>query len=366
MTSFKALEIHHSRHRPSHHHSNTKMEEAPAGSKSPKIGQENNHKWIGLAIVGTTIGGTIALTAPFVLQHLRSPLPYMATPKSKVKRALEFICARQQRKLANNTAAASISLQQPLTRQQQQLKKGPRHFVDLGSGDGEAVYQAVQVKIPHHQSHENTPPNFYYTTATGIELNFTLWALAQFRRNLFWGRHGRQHSSFLWGDMFAHDLRGTDTVIIFGVAPLMAKLSRKLASETQPGTYVLAYRFPIPLASTSVSALASDHNGDTTTGKVAMHESIDGRGTDDHATTNPSIEGTTTIKKDMLHGDDTTNGKGEFHNNADNSNNNDNDSIVKEKDTEQNDDMLLHAELIYDQEEMRIYQCLGRPPPAPS
>ena len=38
-----------------------------------------------------------------------------------------------------------------------------------------------------------------------------------------------------------------DVVMIFGVTPLMASISRKLQSECKPGTYILAYRFAIPL-----------------------------------------------------------------------------------------------------------------------
>ncbi|CAB9503354.1 Inherit from biNOG: Family with sequence similarity 173, member B [Seminavis robusta] len=188
-----------------------------------------NSPWLGLAIAGTTIVGTLVLTAPFVLQYIRSPLPYMATPKDKVKRALDYVANRRPRLTPTRK----------------------RHFVDMGSGDGEAVYQALQQKKQE---------TMLYDSATGIELNSTLWGLAHARRILFWTRAERIRSSFLLQDMFAFHLQHADTVMIFGVKPLMEPISQKLAAELQDGTLVLAYRFPIPLAANEDSE-EKDHVG---------------------------------------------------------------------------------------------------------
>lgn len=158
--------------------------------------------WLGLAIASGVVLGTLGLTAPFVLA--RTPLPYMATPSVKIRRALEFL----------------------------QTQPGHRSgkFVDLGSGDGQAVRQALQAG---------------YRSAVGIELNSTLYLIAQGRR-LFWAERNR--ASFVWGDLFGYSLASADTVFIFGVQPLMADISYKIARECQPSTMVLAYRFPLPVA----------------------------------------------------------------------------------------------------------------------
>ena len=154
------------------------------------------------AIFGSFVALTVGLTAPFVVS--RSPLPYMATPGRKIRRALKFLD-----------------------------KKRDGLFVDLGSGDGEAVFQAARLGY----------------RSVGIENNFTLWAFSSVRRRLFWTRSERQNSTFLWANFFEYDLRSAGTVMIFGVNPIMGALSRKISAECRPGTDVLSYRFAIPLSS---------------------------------------------------------------------------------------------------------------------
>jgi hypothetical protein len=153
-------------------------------------------------VAGTTVFGTLALIAPFVLS--RSPLPYMATPGSKVRQALQHLS-------------------------KQGHERGV--FVDLGSGDGEAVYQAVRMG---------------YRRAVGVELNFTLYALAQCRR-LFWSRDERARSSFFCRNLFHYDIKQADAVMFFGVTPLLIAISEKVAKECREGTHILSYRFPLPL-----------------------------------------------------------------------------------------------------------------------
>lgn len=154
-------------------------------------------------VAGTTVFGTLALIAPFVFT--RSPLPYMATPSSKVRQALKHLA-------------------------HQGHERGL--FVDLGSGDGEAVKQAVKMG---------------YRRAVGVELNFTLYALAQFRR-LFWTRDERARSNFFCRNLFHYDIKEADAVFFFGVTPLLIPISEKIARECREGAHVLAYRFPLPLS----------------------------------------------------------------------------------------------------------------------
>jgi hypothetical protein len=214
----------------------------------PPVSREADYtakKWLGLAIAGTTVAGTLALTAPFVLQHFRSPLPYMATPKDKVRRALEFVAQRLAQRRGVQECQKGQSPRPPTTGYSGPRDMPRRHFVDMGSGDGEAVYQALHQRAGF-QSYQHL-----FASATGIELNFTLWALSQIRRMLLWNRDERIRSSFLWRDLFAYSLQDADTVMIFGVKPLMISISQKLAQECRPGTFVLAYRFPVPLAERS-------------------------------------------------------------------------------------------------------------------
>ena len=105
-------------------------------------------------IVGSSICIILGFTAPFVF--VRSPLPYMATPGLKIRRALQFL---------------------------DKAKDPERNiFVDLGSGDGEAVYQAARLGY----------------RAIGIELNFTMWCFSSLRRQIFWTKEEKANSKILW------------------------------------------------------------------------------------------------------------------------------------------------------------------------
>jgi hypothetical protein len=183
---------------------------------------------IALAIAGTVVLGTIGLMAPFVsgLRH-KFYLPYMATPKEKVRQAL-------QHAVTNHVPSVSCSTAQSNRRIR------PRKFLDLGSGDGEAVYQAVQITSPAALD-----------LAVGVELNPTLYTIASLRR-LTWTRSQRRRSLFLCDSFWKHPLQPYSVVMIFGVPPLMRDLSDKIHRECEPGTVVLSYRFPLPPAGDSV------------------------------------------------------------------------------------------------------------------
>lgn len=170
-----------------------------------------------VASVGLFMGLTLSLTAPFIV--LKTPLPYMATPKRKLARALSTVRRR-------SSSDGGV-------------------FVDLGSGDGEAVYQAARLGWK----------------AVGYELNWTLWLLAQGRRYLCWDRSLR--TEFRRADFFQSRLpANTTAVMIFGVTPLMRPLSEKLAVECAAGTHILSYRFLLPTQEANRSSGAS--NGDET------------------------------------------------------------------------------------------------------
>ena len=175
--------------------------------KNEEQTKRSNNANVALGIIGTSFIGIIALTSPFIIMQLRSPLPYMATPRRKVLEALNEIASRK----GTNT-------NQPL------------RYYDLGSGDGEAVLAAASAGW----------------RATGIELNSTLWGISSFRR-LISHHLIRRKANFVWGDMWKEKINDADAVMIFGVKPLMPQIAKKIETECRPGTFVMSYRFHIPI-----------------------------------------------------------------------------------------------------------------------
>ena len=162
-------------------------------------------------MIGGSFVSVMALTTPFVAMHLRSSLPYMATPKHKVERALKFISARVS--AARNNCKLSVHH----TQQQQQLhtlnENNNLNFVDLGSGDGSTILAASSLGW----------------NASGLELNPTLWFVSSIRR-LFSPNSIRSRSQFILGDMFENrmaklHLQQANCVMIFGVKSLMPQIA---------------------------------------------------------------------------------------------------------------------------------------------
>ena len=174
-------------------------------------------KYLVLGAIGTSFVGVISLTSPFILMQLKSPLPYMSTPRSKVLTALEHV---SKRKLDHRTLS---KISHKTTYQRRKV------FYDLGSGDGEAVLAAASAGWK----------------SIGIEMNPTLYVVSQIRR-LFSKTEVRKRSTFILGDMFSHDIQSADAVMIFGVKPLMPRIASKIKNECDPGTFILSYRFILP------------------------------------------------------------------------------------------------------------------------
>jgi len=181
--------------------------------------QRTHNQQVALGVIGCSFVGVVAFTSPFVFMQLKSALPYMATPRSKVEKALQFISKRTH---SNNT---------------QQLIKGKLHFVDLGSGDGTTILTAASLQWK----------------ATGFELNPTLWFISSIRR-LFSTSQIRNNSQIILGDMFTNKiakerLQQSNCVMIFGVKSLMPQIATLVQNQCQPGCYLLSYRFKVPLLS---------------------------------------------------------------------------------------------------------------------
>jgi hypothetical protein len=322
--------------------------------------------WIGFTIASVTVGTTLLLTAPFVF--VKTPLPYMVSPAHKIRRALHFshhyiLRQRQlQQRSPIHTDRSSKQVIETGKEVPSSGKDGERIssllFVDLGSGDGEAVYQAIRSRQNNEGVHSalcndscsidrnreyfaastvrpvdfnesldsalSWPLPSFFTHAIGIEINYTLYLVSQIRRWCFWSRTERERSTLVRGDFLkpkpafpdvrtfkAHPvkaaggsnpfLRHADVVYLFGVQPLMKPLSMLLANDCRPGTLVLSYRFRLPLAD----------GGDARVRDAGKNEK----------------------KEENCHGTQRR---------------------------YSGDDRLLHAQIIYDHEEMRIYECLPK------
>lgn len=209
-----------------------------------------------LGILGTAFIGTVGLISPFIYMQLRSPLPYMATPRRKIEAAIRVIAERRNstRAVLEDGTAGGKNVTNVATERYRfsESTKQPNgeclRFVDLGSGDGTAVFASAS------QGWQ----------ATGMELNPTLWFLSSLRR-LSHPRDVRIRSSFIWGDMFSRSdvLRKADCVMVFGVTPLMPRIAQMVQKECRPGTCIMSYRFRVPLlvAETPESEISDDSKG---------------------------------------------------------------------------------------------------------
>lgn len=192
----------------------------------------SNH--LALAAIGASFVAIIGCTLPFVSMQLRSPLPFMATPKHKVEKALNFLIERRKiskQSMGNTTTNGGISNQQHV----ESDCKVQSRFVDLGSGDGATIFAAASLNWK----------------STGIELNHTLWAISSLRR-FFQPAQLRSSCSFIHGDMFQNqrlrgELRKANCVMVFGVNSLMPRIADLIQNECQRGAFVMSYRFRVPL-----------------------------------------------------------------------------------------------------------------------
>ena len=188
-----------------------------------------------LCIAVSVLGAIGAATAPFVILPLvrGQNLPYMATPKRKLQKAFTFLKQYHQNQSNNGSTKH-------------------RRFVDLGSGDGETVYQALSLlKNTSSVSTSNIgmQPHYYYSQCIGVELNSTLYIWSCIRR-FFWNYDTRNRSRFLCRDFFhpGNDiLEDVNTVFIFGIPSLMTPISQLLRRNCRQGTFILCYRFPLPV-----------------------------------------------------------------------------------------------------------------------
>lgn len=100
-------------------------------------------------------------------------------------------------------------------------------MMDLGSGDGKAVFLAAKE---------------FGAKAIGIELAWPLWLWSQLRR--LWAAGD---TKFILGNLFKSDISQADVIYVFGMPNKMKdKLRKKLEHDLKPGARVVSYSFSIP------------------------------------------------------------------------------------------------------------------------
>ena len=124
----------------------------------------------GVLVVGASILGLVGMQFPFLfIKHA----PFMATPARKIRDALKFLGHNQRNTAAATTTTMPSSFSSSsasVSRLSPPAQLSPPVFVDLGSGDGQAVYEAARLGYK----------------SVGIEFNWTLWAFSSLRRQFFW------------------------------------------------------------------------------------------------------------------------------------------------------------------------------------
>jgi SAM-dependent methyltransferase len=105
------------------------------------------------------------------------------------------------------------------------LKKG-EVFVDLGSGDGAVLVEAVQRGY----------------ICYGYELNPFLWLVAKLR-TFAYGKRVKIYCSNFWKIQLPEQTKG---IYVFLLDKYMPKLDAKLAKELRPGACLVSYTFQIP------------------------------------------------------------------------------------------------------------------------
>jgi cyclopropane fatty-acyl-phospholipid synthase-like methyltransferase len=106
------------------------------------------------------------------------------------------------------------------------VKKGEK-IIDVGSGDGKIVIALASQGID----------------AYGIEFNplLVVWSRYRIRKMKL-----QKHATIYWGDMWRHDFRKYNVIIIYGIIYIMKRLEKKLRSEVKPGARVLCNHFQFP------------------------------------------------------------------------------------------------------------------------
>ncbi|CAF1421981.1 unnamed protein product [Adineta steineri] len=167
--------------------------------------EEKDSKTFGRILLGIFGGvGLTVLCIPFVTPALRRhALPYVPATREQLDNIFNLL--------------------------KQYSTKQRRHLVDLGSGDGRIVFEAVQQGLPR---------------ATGIELNRVLVYYARLKA-LTSGQ--RKICQFKRANLWKYDLSKYDTIVLFGVDTMMEPLLKKLSKEIADESVVITCRYQFPI-----------------------------------------------------------------------------------------------------------------------
>ncbi|CAK9808251.1 ATP synthase subunit C lysine N-methyltransferase [Anthophora quadrimaculata] len=166
---------------------------------SPHVPQKRSK--FGLYLVGITGGIGVAISViciPFVSPAFRKIcLPYVPATTQQVQNVL------------------------------QALKGRSGSLIDLGSGDGRVVFAAAKAGFKAH----------------GIELN--PWLIWYSRLKALTTGLSSQ-TTFIKQNLWKHNLRGYNNIVLFGVDQMMEDVETKFINELQKDSVIIACRFPLP------------------------------------------------------------------------------------------------------------------------
>lgn len=97
--------------------------------------------------------------------------------------------------------------------------------IDLGSGDGRLLLESVKRGA----------------AVIGYELNPILVWISRYRLRAY-----RSRSRLFRQDLLQADLSQATIIFIFGIGPLMPKLSEKIRKECKTGTKIVSFAFELP------------------------------------------------------------------------------------------------------------------------
>ncbi|CAF4993707.1 unnamed protein product, partial [Rotaria sp. Silwood1] len=162
--------------------------------------EQQSSKKFGRILLGVCGGiGLTVLAVPFLTPALRRhALPYVPATREQLDNIFNL-------------------LKQYSTKQRQ-------HLIDLGSGDGRIVFEAIQQGFPR---------------ATGIEINRVLVYYARLKAYL---SNQGNICKFKRANLWKHDLSKYDTIVLFGVDTMMEPLLKKLSKEISDESIVITCR----------------------------------------------------------------------------------------------------------------------------
>ncbi|XP_043601518.1 ATP synthase subunit C lysine N-methyltransferase [Bombus pyrosoma] len=171
-------------------------------NSSQKIPQKASK--LGLYLIGITGGIATAISViciPFVSPAFRKIcLPYVPATSQQIRNVLQALEGRTG------------------------------SLIDLGSGDGRIVFATAKAGFKAH----------------GIELNPWLVWYSRLKALI---TSSSLHTKFIKQNLWNHNLKKYDNIVLFGVDQMMKDVEIKFIKELQEDSVIIACRFPLPTIS---------------------------------------------------------------------------------------------------------------------